>query len=134
MERAYKILIAEDDLDDGEIMLESFKRHPLFQMVQWVKNGREMLEYLLDHQNPKPDVILTDINMPIMNGIEALEKICEHPTLSNIPSFVYSSTLNPVYEVRCMKLGTRGFLIKPLNLHDFDEIPYKIVNILENGS
>ena len=128
-----KIVIAEDDLDDGEIMLDSFSRHPHFNSVQWVKNGRELLDFLADPQNPKPDVILTDINMPIMSGIEALEKICSDPKLASIPSFVYSSTLNPVYEVRCMKLGTKGFLIKPLNLREFDEIPHKIVLILENS-
>ncbi len=133
MKFAYKILIAEDDLDDGEIMLDSFARHPHFTSVEWVKNGREMLDFLADPNNSRPDVILTDINMPIMNGIEALERICANPKFSNIPSFVYSSTLNPVYEVRCMNLGTKGFLIKPLNLRDFDEIPVKIADILQNS-
>ncbi len=133
MKTPYTILIAEDDQDDGELMLNSFSKHPEFESVQWVKNGREMLDFLADPRNRKPDIILTDINMPIMNGIEALERICANPALSGIPSFVYSSTLNPVYEVRCMKLGTKGFLIKPMNLRDFDEIPVKIADILQKS-
>ena len=123
------IVIAEDDIDDGEIVIKSFGKHSLFTKVDWVKNGKELLDYLND-SSPKPDVILTDINMPIMNGIDALEEICETPLLKNIPIFVYSSTLNPVYEMKCMDLGVKGFLIKPLSLKEFDIIPTKIVDTL----
>lgn len=126
------ILIAEDDFDDGEIMLHSFGKHPAFARIDWAKNGRDLLDFLRDPMNTKPDVILTDINMPIKSGIEALEEICGDPKLSGIPSFVYSSTLNPVYEVKCMNLGTKGFLIKPLSLREFDDIPEKIVKILRD--
>ncbi len=131
MTTPFFILIAEDDHDDGEIMMDSFARHPGFEPVAWVRNGKEMLDFLKDPQNCTPNVILTDINMPIMSGIEALEKICADPQLSKIPAFVYSSTLNPVYEVKCMNLGTKGFLIKPLSLSEFDQIPRTIANILK---
>lgn len=126
----YHIVIAEDDIDDGEIVIDSFDRHPLFRKVHWVKNGKELIDFLHE-SNPKPDVILTDINMPIMSGIDALEEICEHSALKDIPAFVYSSTLNPVYEAKCMDLCVKGFIIKPLSLKEFDQIPDKIINILK---
>lgn len=122
------ILIAEDDVDDGEIIEASFARHPSFLNVDIVKNGKELLDYLKD--NKIPDVILTDINMPILNGIEALAEIHEDASLRNIPAFVYSTTINPSYEARCKELGTKGFLIKPFRLEEFYEIPNRILYLL----
>ncbi len=125
------IVIAEDDPDDGEIMIESFAKHNAYRRVDLVKNGLELLEFLRNDPAQKPDVILTDINMPILNGIEALEKICADEQLNGIPAFVYSSTLNPAYQVKCMSLGTKAFLIKPLSIREFDEIPSTIIEILK---
>ncbi|HEY0045483.1 MAG TPA: response regulator [Flavobacterium sp.] len=125
------ILIAEDDPDDGEIMLETFSKHDAFSRIDLVKNGFELLEYLRDENVNTPDVILTDINMPILSGIEALEKINADTALKAIPAFVYSSTLNPAYQVKCMSLGTKAFLVKPLNMREFDAIPKTILQILE---
>lgn len=124
------ILIAEDDPDDGEIIIESFSRHQSFSKVDWVKNGRELLDFLENNKTFKPDVILTDLNMPLMNGIEALQKIHEVHELSDIPLFVYSSTINPIYAVKCRELGTKAFLIKPFDLRGFDDIPKQIIAAL----
>ena len=125
------ILIAEDDPDDGEIMLETFAKHDAFSRIDLVKNGYELLEYLRDENANTPDVILTDINMPILSGIEALEKINANSALKAIPAFVYSSTLNPAYQVKCMSLGTKAFLVKPLSMKEFDVIPQTILQILQ---
>ncbi|HEX8270428.1 MAG TPA: response regulator [Flavobacterium sp.] len=123
------IVIAEDDPDDGELIFESFSKHQSFERIDVVENGQELLDYL-NGSEQKPDLILTDINMPVLSGIEALEVICSDESLAKIPTFVYSTSINPVYEVRCMQLGTRGFIIKPFKLKEFDEIPSKILNIL----
>lgn len=123
------ILIAEDDPDDGEIMLEIFSQHGSYTQINLVKNGLELLQYL-SQGTKMPDVILTDINMPIMSGIEALEKLHESDNLSSIPTIVYSSTLNPAYQIKCMNLGTKGFLVKPLKMTDYKKIPVTILEIL----
>ena len=70
-------IIAEDDFDDSEAICESFQKHPLFSKVQIVKNGKELLDYLKNDTNSKPDLILTDLNMPIINGLEVLKEICK---------------------------------------------------------
>jgi len=126
------ILIAEDDLDDGEIIEASFEKHNAFAKVDLVRNGRELLDYLRQSKQ-KPDVILTDINMPILNGIDALKEICTDDGLQGIPAFVYSTTINPIYEAKCMELGTKGFLIKPYSLAEYDQIPNKILEILRQN-
>ncbi len=123
------ILIAEDDIDDAETIFDSFSANPLFSKVDLVSNGKELLDFL-ENASEKPDLILTDINMPIVNGIEALEQINEDEVLREIPAFVYSTAINPVYAAQCEALGTKGFLTKPFSLKDFNEIPNKILNIL----
>lgn len=128
------IVIAEDDYDDGEIITECFSKHQAFSKVDWVKNGRELLDFLNKTGSQEPDVILTDINMPIVNGIEALQEICRDQKLHHIPVFVYSSTMNPSYELRCKELGTKAFLIKPFDLDGFDDIPKQIIAILKSDA
>lgn len=126
------ILIAEDDIDDAETIFQCFDTHPLFSKVDLVANGKELLDFL-ENPTDKPDVILTDINMPIINGIEALAKINEIPSLREIPAFVYSTAINPVYASQCEALGTKGFLVKPFTLEGFNDIPNKILAILGLG-
>lgn len=129
------IIIAEDDEDDGELLCESFNKHASFKTVSWVKNGRSLLETLRSNNyGTIPDLVLTDINMPIMNGIEAAEEIFKDPQLCTIPLFVYSSAINPIYAAKCKELGCVAFLIKPYNLADYDEIPYKLVYQLNQKS
>ncbi len=125
-----RILIAEDDLDDGEFICESFSNNSFIEKVEWVKNGKELLDFLLKDSTKKPDIILTDINMPILNGIEVLEELSAHSQLSAIPIFVYSSSINPVYEKQCKKLGALGYLIKPMDFKMFNEIPNQLISIL----
>ncbi|MGK4569231.1 response regulator [Flavobacterium sp. 3HN19-14] len=132
MAESLHIIIAEDDIDDGEIIKESFEKHPAFAKVDVVANGKELLEFLRK-DGSKPDVILTDINMPIINGIEALKEISTHPELRKIAAFAYSTTINPIYEAKCMEFGTKGFLIKPFTLQEFYQIPDKVMAILKQA-
>ena len=124
------IIIAEDDPDDGMLVVESFEKNEDYNKVSLVKNGQELVDFLRENPNDIPDVILTDINMPIMNGIEALIEIMDDAKYKSIPCFVYSTSINPIYEARFKELGVKGFLIKPFSLEEFDEIPKKIISIL----
>ena len=133
MTKQLHIIIEEDDIDDAETILQSFEKNADFTRVDVVLNGQELLDYL-ESEESKPDVILTDINMPIVNGIEALEAISKSAEHNKIPLFIYSTTVNPAYEEQCKKMGSRAFLIKPFTLKEFDEIPFKIVNELEKSS
>ncbi|MEH6679879.1 MAG: response regulator [Sediminicola sp.] len=123
------ILIAEDDDDDAMIIEDIFKGNTSFSMIDIVRNGQELLDYL--QHTAIPDIILTDINMPIMNGIEALKSIFGSNDLRKIPCFVYSTSINPLYESKCKKLGVKGYLVKPLSLEAFQEIPKTILALLE---
>ena len=125
------ILIAEDDPDDARVVKQCFIKNNHFAKIEMVTNGKELLDYLKAGQ--KPDIILTDINMPIVDGIEALQEIFEDDDLKRIPCFVYSTSINPVYEAKCHKLGVKGYLTKPYTLSDFDNIPVEILQTLSHA-
>lgn len=126
------IIIAEDDNDDADVIFETFTQNPNFGKVSLVPNGEELLNYLKDAANETPDVILTDINMPILDGIEALEEILNTQELKDIPCFVYSTSINPSYKEKCDVLGVKAYLIKPYSFEAFEEIPKKILSIIED--
>jgi CheY-like chemotaxis protein len=127
-----KIIIAEDDPDDSKIIYDSFDTHPDFTEVHLVKNGLELVNFL-KAATTLPDIVLTDLNMPIMDGIEAMEDIFSDPRLFKLPVFIFTSSVNPAHEKKCRDLGVHGFLIKPFELSEFYDVPYKILYIMNNG-
>jgi len=122
------ILIAEDDADDAFIIKDSFEQHPDFNNVVVVSNGQKLLDYL--DNNPLPDMILTDINMPVMDGIEALKTIFSTNKFHKIPCFVYSTSINPSHKDECEKLGVKGFIVKPYSLEEFETIPQQLIDTM----
>ena len=130
-EKQLHILIAEDDEDDADLICEIFNNNLNFGKVSLVTNGGELINFLKDTANEKPDVILTDINMPILNGIEALHEILNNNDLKNIPCFVYSTSINHSYKEKCDVLGVKGYLIKPYSYEVFAEIPKTILSSIE---
>jgi len=125
------IVIAEDDMDDADVITETFNNNPSFSKVSLVANGEELLNYLKDTSNENPDVILTDINMPIVDGIEALQQILNTNELKDIPCFVYSTSINPSYKEKCDDMGVKAYLIKPYSFEAFAEIPKTILSIIQ---
>ena len=125
------IVIAEDDIDDADVITETFTKNPNFSKVSLVANGEELLNYLKNGSNENPDVILTDNNMPIIDGIEALQEILSNDELKKIPCFVYSTSINPSYKEKCDDMGVKAYLIKPYSFEAFAEIPKTILSIIE---
>jgi CheY-like chemotaxis protein len=125
------IIIAEDDIDDADIICAAFNKNPHFDKVSLVTNGEELLNYLNDSSKETPDVILTDINMPLKDGIEALQEILNTDEIKHIPCFVYSTSINPAYKEKCDQLGVKAYLIKPYSIEGFEEIPKNILKIVE---
>jgi len=130
-ENGLHIIIAEDNQDDARIISESFKKHKAFSLISTVRNGEELIVFLHNNKTKLPNIILTDISMPLINGLEALDEIFKDAELRKIPAFVYSSTLDHAYDKKGKELGVIGYLIKPLILSAFDEIPYQLIHALK---
>jgi CheY-like chemotaxis protein len=117
---ALKILMVEDDEDDAALARDMLCRSGIPVEVQVVENGLRGLAYLRNEGSfagvPSPDLILLDLNMPVMDGRELLRRIKEDARLKFIPVVVFT-TSEAEREVRdCYGLGANCYVAKPLGL------------------
>lgn len=126
------ILMAEDDEDDRLLTREALAEAGLTHQLRFVGDGRELVEYLTHTggfagpaEAPRPSIILLDVNMPRMNGWEALEAIRADPQLRSIPVVMMTTGWSQGDIHRCYELGANSFIQKP---GSFSEL----VRILQN--
>jgi CheY-like chemotaxis protein len=119
------ILIAEDNPRDVELTLEALADHNLANKVVVVNDGVEAMDYLRYEGKFKlrekglPAVILLDIKMPRMDGIEVLEAIRVDDKLKLIPVVILSSSREETDLIRSYELGVNAYVVKPVQFKDF---------------
>ena len=119
-----KILIAEDNPDHAELIRETIEDCERGVQICMKKNGEEALRFLYDQHKQRgdlPDLILMDIKMPRMNGIETLAAIKQDPDLRHIPVIMLSTSTNEAEMHVCLKCGAAAYLAKPLEVSEFDD-------------
>lgn len=121
------ILLAEDNLQDLELTLEALTAHHIANDVVAVKDGVEALEYLnsegrfKNRKKGNPAVLLLDIKMPRMDGIEVLEAIRSDEKLKNLPVVMLTSSREEPDLQKCYNLGVNAYVVKPVDFKDFVE-------------
>ncbi|MEZ4521194.1 MAG: response regulator [Thermomicrobiales bacterium] len=115
------ILMADDDEDDRQFAQQALKESRLSNRLVFVSDGRELLDYLRhegDYKDPdsapRPGLILLDLNMPRMDGREALEQIKADPELRRIPIVVLTTSRSEEDIYRSYDLGASSFIMKPV--------------------
>jgi len=116
-----RILLAEDDDDDFYLTERALKENRLRNEISRVKDGEELMRYLRhggefskSQQAPEPSLILLDLNMPKMDGREALREIKSDPILHHIPVVVLTTSRAEEDVVRSYEFGVNSFITKPL--------------------
>lgn len=112
------IVIADDDPDDISLVIEALHDNQIHAKVIYVKNGQELLDLLLQRgdnrmQGMRPDLIILDINMHVMDGLAALEAIRSEEQLRLLPIYILSTTIRPDYLQKAQSLGIRNYYQKP---------------------
>jgi two-component system response regulator len=125
------ILIAEDDADDRLLMQTALNEARSLENIKFVENGIELLNYLdnlkeVNGDANYPKFILLDLNMPKMDGREALQIIKTHARFKKIPVIVFSTTKNEIEVKRCYDLGANTYVVKPVS---FDSLVNTIQHI-----
>lgn len=130
-EKSIKILSAEDDRDDQFLIKRAIDKAYIKTEIYFVSNGEDLLERLLTCNDENiPDLILLDLNMPEMSGIEALKKIKENEKNRKIPVVILTTSDNENDMEQCYELGIQSYVTKP---QSFDELVKCLENIiLEN--
>lgn len=107
------ILIAENDSDDQLFFSTALREYNTELKPMFFCNGEELIRFLGDETNKMPVAIFLDLNMPKMNGLEALLEIKRRPRYDHIPVIMISTTSNPFEINRCKKMGASDFVVKP---------------------
>lgn len=118
MENTLKILLVEDNLIEIMKMKRTISLLELNHTVHEAKNGEEALKFLEDKSNI-PDLILLDLNMPKISGIEFLKIIKANKDLLHIPIVILTTSNNQKDLIECYKTGMSGYVLKPLKYEDY---------------
>jgi len=119
------ILLAEDNPKDVELTLEALSEHNLANQVVVAKDGVEALEYLRCEgkfklrQPGNPAVVLLDIKMPRMDGIEVLQSIRSDPALKMLPVVMLTSSREEPDVKRAYAMGANAYVVKPVDFQEF---------------
>lgn len=121
-----KTILAVDDVSSiltviSSVFLDSFN-------VVKKTNAKDALEYL--YSGNVPEVVITDLQMPDMNGFELIQEIKSSGLLKNIPIVVLSGQNNSAERVKCLKMGVDEYMIKPFNP---EELRLRTINLLDRS-
>ena len=122
-----RILLAEDSLRDVELTLSALEEHNLANEVVVVRDGAEALDYLhgrgqfAGHTNGLPVVVLLDLKMPKVDGLEVLRQMKNDPILRRIPVVMITSSREEQDLVRSYEMGVNAYVVKPVDFQKFVE-------------
>lgn len=125
MERLGRILMVEDDSNDVELTLTALEDYNLANEVVVARDGEEALDYLYcrgkftTRSSDNPAVILLDLKLPKIDGLEVLKQIKSDENLKFIPVVVLTSSKEEKDLVTSYKLGVNAYVVKPVDFHQF---------------
>lgn len=124
-----EILIIEDDPNDADLILRTFKKINLANKLVHLWDGAEALDFLFARNafayrdvTDLPGVILLDIKMPRIDGIEVLRQLKEHPLFKSIPIVILTSSKDESDIVKSYGIGTNSFVVKPVEFENFAKV------------
>ena len=126
---AILITLADDDEDDRLFFTDAFEELKINTIVNTVKNGRELLNFINDPEAILPDIIFLDLNMPILNGIECLKEIKQNDRFKDIVIAIYSTSSSDQDVEDTFVLGANIYIKKPSNFNTLKKVLSDIVTI-----
>ena len=121
-----EILLVEDDIDDAEMTIDAMRKNNLANKLIHIVDGEEALDFLFGTGkfvgrdiNLKPRLILLDLKMPKVDGMEVLEKVKSNNATKKIPVVILTSSKEDPDVSRCYELGANGYIVKPVEFDSF---------------
>lgn len=115
------ILVVDDDSVDVQLIQRIFKRLKIDKGLEIAQDGTQALEYLEANQNALPCLILLDINMPRMNGLELLVKLKSHELYRMIPIVMLSTSCDQSDRMRSFQYSAAGYFLKSVDMQEFSD-------------
>ena len=114
-----RILLIEDDHDDAELTIHALKKGELANFLIHIDDGAAAMKYLFDENNTRPGLILLDLRMPRVDGIQILRRLKSDFVKSTIPVVVLISSKSGQHYVESFNLKADGYLLKPIDCEEF---------------
>jgi len=121
-----EILLVEDSFDEAELTMETLREGRLRNRVHWVENGEQAMAFLRREKPfaavPRPDLVLLDLHMPRMGGLEVLAEIKEHPDWRRIPVVIMTSSAEEKDVLSAYDRHANCYITKPIDMDKFIEV------------
>ena len=121
-----EIILVEDNPDDAALTIRALKKQNLANRLVHLKDGAEALDFIFAtgtyegrNTNHFPKVILLDLKMPKVNGIEVLQKLKSEPSTRTIPVVILTSSAEDPDIKQCYDLGANSYIVKPVEFEEF---------------
>ena len=127
-----EILLVEDDATDIDMTLRAFKRAKFANPVKVVRDGKAAVDYIFRNgrfakrQDIPPQLILLDLNLPKIAGLEVLRQIKQEPLTQGIPVVVLTGSKEDASIIECGRLGAENYLLKPVEFESFSQVTPKL--------
>lgn len=122
-----EILLVEDSKADAEMTMRTLRRRGIANNIEWVRDGVEALDYLYctgayaGRTNGYPKLVLMDLKMPRMDGLQVLERMKSDPRTSTIPVVMMTSSREEGDLLASYRLGVNSYIVKPVDFGEFAE-------------
>lgn len=122
--RTVEVLLVEDSPDDAELAIRALRKHNLANNLHHAEDGLEALDFLLDEGRTAspPRVILLDLKLPKIDGIEVLRRLRADPRTRHIPVVVLTSSKEDRDLQRAYELGVNSYIVKPVDFTKFADV------------
>ncbi|HZV24163.1 MAG TPA: response regulator [Luteimonas sp.] len=123
-----EILLVEDSSADAEMTLRTLKKRGIANTVEWVRNGVEALDFLFcenayaGRPSGHPRMVLLDLKMPLMDGLQVLERMKSDPRTKTIPVVMMTSSREEGDLLASYRLGVNSYVVKPVDFADFADM------------
>jgi len=122
----YPVLIVEDNDMDLDLCLQAFAEHSVANRILTCRDGEEALEFMdahSDRDDPQlPVVVLLDLRLPKVDGIDVLRHAREHPVWKQVPFVILTTSSDNADITRAYELGVNSYIIKPVDFTSFAEV------------
>ncbi len=131
----FEIIVVEDSPYDAEMIVDALKIKGLAKKIMVLEDGALVLDYIFskgrfknNESKPNPKLILLDLKMPKVNGIEALKQLKSNPDTKHIPVVVLTSSKEEIDIKTAYKFGANSYIVKPVDFEGFEEAVGEVGN------
>lgn len=127
-DKAFDILLVEDNANDAELTVQALKDAGLANTMEVARDGEEALHYLFGSDDgskkpgKRPGLILLDLNLPRVDGLDVLRRLKSEPSTESIPVVILTASKMGSDVKECLRLGANAYMVKPVNFRGLSEV------------